>query len=319
MLAIAAFVGAAPFVGRAQPVRTRRIGFLANGSRTTVSPLEEAFVQGLRELGWVEGQNLAIERRWADGSPDRLPALVAELVQSQVDVIVLSGTTAIRAAQKAGASVPVVFIVLTDPANAGLVSSLARPGGNVTGVASQFEELITKQLQLLKEALPELAAIALLHRSDGVQTPVLAAAEAAARRLGIAARTLDVAAPVEFENAFKIARRERVGAMLVLPSPYFETQRALLVELAARYSLPACYELRSYVQDGGLMSYGPSITAMSARAASYVDRILKGARAGDLAIEQPSKFELVVNLKTAKALGLTIPASLLLRADEVIQ
>jgi ABC-type uncharacterized transport system substrate-binding protein len=316
--AVIAVVGTAPRAAMAQPTKSRRIGFLRNGSSTTQSSQVEAFRRGLRELGWIEGQNVTIEYREAEGNPEHLPALVAGLVQAKVDVIVLSGTPAIRAAQNATGTIPIVFVVLTDPVSVGFVPSLARPGGNMTGVASEFEELITKQLQLLKEGVPGLSRVALLRRS-GLPSPVLKAAESAARSLGLTSRTLDVAGPAEFENAFKVARSERMGAMLVLPSPYFEAQHSRLIELAARYRLPACYELRSYVQDGGLMSYGPSIDAMFARSASYVDRILKGANPGDLAIEQPTKFELVINLKTAKALGLTIPQALLLRADEVIQ
>ncbi len=316
--AVAAFLGTAPRAATAQLAKSHRIGFLGNGSPTTLSSQYEVFQRNLRELGWIEGQNVTIENRWAEGNPDRLPALVAELVQAKVDVIVVSGTPAIRAAHRATSTIPIVFVVLTDPVTMGFVPSLARPGGNMTGVASQFEELITKQLQLLKEGVPNLSRVALLRQS-GLPTPVLTAAESAARSLGLTARTLNVAGPAEFENAFKVARSERAGAILVLPSPYFEVQHTRLIELAARHGLPACYELGNYVRDGGLMSYGPSIDAMYARSASYVDRILKGVNPGDLAIEQPTKFELVINLKTAKALGLTIPPSLLLRADELIQ
>ena len=283
------------------------------------SSQDEAFRRSLRELGWIEGQNVMIDYRWAEGNPDRLPTLVAELVQAKVDVIVVSGNPAIRAAQNATRTIPIVFVVLTDPVTLGFVPSIARPGGNMTGLASEFEELITKDLQLLKEAVPTLSRVGLLYPSVVTAAPVLAAAETAARSLGLAARPLKVAGPAEFEDAFKMARSERAGAILVLPSPYFDAQHALLIELAARYRLPACYEFRNYVRDGGLMSYGPSIDAMFARAASYVDRILKGSNPGDLAIERPTKFELVINLKTAKALGITIPRSLLVRADEVIQ
>jgi len=207
---------------------------------------------------------------------------------------------------------------LTDPVTAGFVKSLARPGGNMTGLASEFEELITKQLQLLKETVPSLSRVALLHSRDS-EPSVLGAAESATRSLGLKAQTLTVARVAEFENAFKMARGERVGAISVLPSPYFDAQHARLIELAAQYRLPACYEFRNFVQDGGLMSYGPNINEMFGRAANYVDRILKSAKPGDLAIERPAKFEFVINLKTAKGLGLTIPQSLLLRADEVIR
>ena len=230
----------------------------------------------------------------------------------------LAGPPAIRAARGATNTVPIVFVVLIDPVTAGFVQSLARPGGNMTGLASQFEELITKQLQLLKEAVPNLSRVALLHRSDG-ESALLTAAKTAARSLGLTVRPLSVAGLAEFESAFKMARNERADAIHELPSPYFDAQHARLVELAAQYRMPACYEHRNYVQDGGLMSYGPSINEMYGRAASYVDRILKGAKPGDLAIERPTKFELVVNLGTAKALGLTIPQTLLARADEVIR
>jgi len=207
---------------------------------------------------------------------------------------------------------------LTDPVILGFVPSLAHPGANMTGLASQFEALITKDLQLLKEAVPNLSRVGLLYPSVFLAA-LLAAAETTARSLGLVARPLFVAGPAEFEDAFKMARSEGAGAILVLPSPYFDAQHQRLIELAARYALPACYEFRNYVRDGGLMSYGPNIDAMFARSASYADRILKGANPGDLAIERPTKFELVINLKTAKARGLTIPQSLLVRADEVIQ
>jgi putative ABC transport system substrate-binding protein len=283
-----------------------------------VSAQAEAFRRGLRELGWIEGQTVTIEYRWAEENPDRLPALAGELVQVQVNVIVLAGIAAMRAAKEAKSTIPIVFVSLADPVTLGVVPSLARPGGDMTGVASEFEELATKQLQLLKEAVPKISRVALLHRPE-IAPAVLTAAEASARRLGLTVRTLKVAEVAEFENAFKKARSERAGAIQVLPSPYFNAQRARLAELAARYRLPAVYEFRNYVEDGGLMSYGPSIDEMFHRTASYVDRILKGAKPGDLPIERPTKFELVINLRTAKALGLKIPQSVLLRADQVIQ
>ena len=282
-----------------------------------MSAQAEAFRRGLRELGWIEGQTVTIDYRWAEGNSDRLPALFGELVQAKVNVIVLAGTTAIRAAKEASA-IPIVFVSLADPVTSGYVPSLARPGGNMTGVASEFEQLATKQLQLLKEAIPNVSRVALLCRPE-IAPAVLTAAEAAARKLGLTVRTLKVAEAAEFENAFKTARSERAGAIQVLPSPYFAAERARLAELAARYRLPAVYEFRNYVEDGGLMSYGPSIDEMFHRTASYVDRILKGAKPGDLPIERPTKFELVINLKTAKALGLTIPPSVLGRADQVIE
>jgi ABC-type uncharacterized transport system substrate-binding protein len=307
-----------PLVGEAQPTGTPRIGYLGSGKSTAVSAQAEAFRRGLRELGWIEGQTVTIEYRWAEENAERLPALIGELVQAKVNVIVLAGTAAIRTAKETTSAIPIVFVSLADPVTLGFVPSLARPGGNMTGVASEFEELATKQLQLLKEAIPNVSRVALLYRPE-IAPAVLTAAEASARKLGLTVRTLKVAEVAEFENAFKTARSERAGAIQVLPSPYFNAQRARLAELAARYRLPAVYEFRNYVQDGGLMSYGPSIDEMFHRMASYVDRILKGAKPGDLPIERPTKFELVINLKTAKALGLTIPQTLLLRADQVIQ
>jgi putative ABC transport system substrate-binding protein len=305
-------------VSEGQPIGAPRVGYLGNGKSTALSAQLEAFRRGLRELGWIEGQSVTIDYRWAEGNPDRLPALFGELVQAKVNVIVLAGAAAIRAAKEARSAIPTVFVSLADPVTLGFVPSLARPGGNMTGVASEFEELATKQLQLLKEAVPKISRVALLHRPE-IAPAVLTAAEASARRLGLTVRTLKVAEVAELENAFKKARSERAGAIQVLPSPYFNAQRARLAELAARYRLPAVYEFRNYVEDGGLMSYGPSIDEMFHRTASYVDRILKGAQPGDLPIERPTKFELVINLRTAKALGLTIPPSVLLRADQVIQ
>lgn len=315
--AAAVCVAIASRAAGAQPRALRRIGYVGNGNAGTTSTQLEAFRLGLRELGWIEGQTVAIEYRWAEGRPDRIRALVDELVAARVDVILVSGPIAIAAAQKATLTIPIVFVVLIDPVAMGFVQSFARPGGNMTGLASQFEELITKQMQLLKEAVPNLSRVALLRHTEGAPS-ILAAAESAARSLGLTVRTLEVASAADFENAFRTARNERVGAVHVLPSPYVGAQRARVIELAARYRLPAFYELRTYVEDGGLMSYGPSAKDLYGRSADYVDRILKGANPGDLAIERPARFELVINGKTAAALGLAIPPSLLRRADEVI-
>jgi putative tryptophan/tyrosine transport system substrate-binding protein len=308
---------AAPLAVDAQD-KTPRIGYLSNGTPTSAVPQVEAFRRGLRELGWIERQSIVIEYRWAEGNLNRVPALLAELVQLKVDVIVLAGSTAVQAAAKMPSTIPVVFVSLADPVTLGVVPSLARPGGEMTGLASEFEELITKQLQLLTEALPNVSRIALLHHPD-ISSAILTAAETAARRLGLTVSTLSVSEVAEYESAFKRARAERAGAIHVLPSPYFNAHRLRLIELAAWHRLPAFYEFSNYVQEGGLISYGPSIDDMFRRMASYVDRILKGAKPGDLPIERPTKFELVINLKTAKALGLTIPPSVLARADQVIE
>lgn len=315
--AVAALLGAAPLGAQPQPARLPVIGYLSNGNATTGASQNDAFRRGLRELGWIEGQNFAFELRWAEGRPERLPMLIAELVQAKVDLIVVSGPLAVAAAQKATRAIPVVFVILIDPVAAGFVRSFARPGGNMTGIASQFEQLITKQLQMLKEAVPNLSRVAFLRHAEATPS-ILAAAESAARSLGLATRTFTVTTAAEFEGAFRAARSERAGAMHVLPSPYIGAQRARVIELAAQYRLPAFYELRNYVVDGGLMSYGPNINDMYGRSASYVDRILKGANPGELAIERPARFELVINRRTAAALGLAIPQSLLSRADEVI-
>lgn len=301
----------------AQDGRTRRIGILGNGNPLTGASQRDALLRGLRESGWIEGQNLAVETRWVDGYPDRMAPLIGELIRANVEVILVSGPAAIRAVQSATRSTPIVFVLLANPVVLGLVPSLARPGGNMTGLASQFEELVTKQMQLLKEAVPTLARVALLRHVESAD-PIVAAAETAARGLGLAVHTLSVAGEAEFESAFKSARSARVDAIHMLPSPFLGARRGRLIELAARYRLPAFYELRIFVQDGGLMSYGPSIDDMWVRSASYVDRILKGAHPGDLAVERASRFELVINRKTAVALGLALPRSLLQRADEVI-
>jgi putative ABC transport system substrate-binding protein len=294
-----------------------RIGVLGGRGE---GPEIEAFRRGLRELGWIEGQTVTLEFRPSDESPEGQAAGARELVGAGVDVLVVRGTAGIRAAQRATRTVPIVFVVLVDPVASGFVKSLARPGGNTTGLASQFEELITKQLELLRESLPGLGRIALLHheRRDGVPI-TLNAAEAAARSLGLSARTLKVTGAGELEAAFRTARSEGAGAVQVLPSPFFNAQRRRLIDLAARFRLPAIYEFRNYVVDGGLMSYGPSINEMFRRMASYVDRILKGARPGDLPIDRPATFELVLNLRTARALDLAIPPSILARADEVVE
>jgi len=307
----------APLAAWAQAARVPRIGYLGYGNPPRATS-ELPFAIGLRELGWIEGQTVTTEYRWARGNPDLLQGLATELVQAKVDVIVAAGPRAISAARESTLTIPVVFVYLADPIAAGFVSSLARPGGNLTGTASEFETLITKQLQLLKEAVPQLSRIGILRHSDG-SLAIRGAAETAARELALTSRTLTVAEAGKFESAFKTAKHERLGAVLVLPGPYFDVHRRQLIELAAKYHLAASYEFRNYVEDGGLMSYGPSINEMWRRSASYVDRILKGAKPADLPVEQASKFELVINLKTAKALGLTISPSVLGRADQIIE
>jgi putative ABC transport system substrate-binding protein len=310
-----------PLAAEAQPAgkAPARIGFIGNSGPKTGGASVEAFRQGLRDLGWIEEQKVIIEYRWAEGNVDRFPVLAAELVRLKVDVIIASGFPALRAVQQATSTIPIVSaVLLIDPVNAGFASSLARPGGNITGLASQYEEIVSKQVQLLAEAVPKLSRVVLLrHTSVGPAT--VRAAAAAADKLGLKPQILEVSEVAQFEGAFRAARDNGAQALLVLPSPIFSAHRRVLIKLAASYRLPAFYEFKEYVEDGGLMSYGPSITDMYRRAASYVDRILNGAKPGDLPIERPTKFDLVINLKTAKALGLTIPRSLLIRADQLIE
>jgi putative ABC transport system substrate-binding protein len=310
-----------PLAVEAQPAgrAPARLGFLGNADPNLQAPSLDAFRQGLRDLGWIEGQNLRIEYRWAEGQTERHPALAADLVRLQVDVLIVSGSAALRAAQQATRSIPIVSaVLLVDPVRLGLAASLAHPGGNLTGLASQYAEIVTKHVELLAEAVPTLSRIALLKHA-GADTTTAGAASVAANKLGLTVQVLEVSEVGEFEGAFRTARGDGAQALLVLPSPVFNAHRRVLIALAARYWLPALYEFKAYVQDGGLMSYGPSLPDMYRRAASYVDRILKGAKPGDLPIERPTKFELAINLQTATALGLMIPPSLLFQADEVIR
>jgi putative tryptophan/tyrosine transport system substrate-binding protein len=311
----------APLAAEAQPVgrAPARIGFISNADPQLAAPFIEAFRQGLRDLGWIEGQNLNIEYRWAEGKADRHPELAADLVRLQVDVIIASGSTALRAVKQATSRIPIVSaVLLADPVRLGLAASLAHPGGNLTGLASQYEEIVTKHVELLADVIPTLSRIVLLRHAT-TDTTVTRAAATAVDKLGLTVQILEVSEVGDFEGAFRTARDNGAQALLVLPSPFLNAHRRALIELAASYRLPAVYEFKEYVQDGGLMSYGPSILDMYRRAASYVDRILKGAKPGDLPIERPSKFELAINLKTATALGLTIPPTLLFQADEVIR
>ena len=309
---------AAPLAAEAQQVKkVPRIGFLGNANLTDGRILVDALRQGLQELGWVEGQNISIVYRWAEGDLGRSPQLVAELVALKVDMIVLAGTVAARAALQATRTIPIVITIVGDPVAGGLVTSLAKPGGNLTGLAWEANDLATKQLQLLLEAVPETTRVAALGHSANPMART--AAEAAARLLGVKLDVIEVGLPADIPGAFEAAKRGRAAALIVLPSPMFYGERRRLAELAARHRLPAIYEGKAYVEAGGLASYGPSFPDMYRRSAIYVDKILKGAKPGDLPMEQPTKFELAINLKTAKALGLTIPPLLLRRADEIIQ
>jgi len=305
-----------------QPGKISRIGFLSPSSPSDLRMQRffEGFRHGLGELGYVEGQNIAIESRWAEGKYDRLPGLAAELVRLKVDVIVTAAVPAIRAAKEATRTIPIVMASVVDPVTTGLVASLARPGGNITGLSTMAPELVGKQLQMLKEVVPKSSRVAVLwNPANPGNAPQLREAEAAARTLGVRLQPLEARNPNDFDGAFAAMTRQQAGALIVLVDSMLNDHRTRIADLAAKSRLPAVYGLPEHAEAGGLMAYGASRSDLFRRAATYVDKILKGAKAGDLPVEQLSKFELVINLKTAKALGLTIPQSVLIRADEVIQ
>jgi putative ABC transport system substrate-binding protein len=298
-----------------------RIGFLSGGSPTTTSPARyEAFRQRLRELGYVEGKNIVIEYRWVEGKLDRFPALAAELVRLKVDVIVTWGPTATLAAKEATNTIPIVMANDADPVASGVVASLARPGGNITGFSTLSPELSGKRLELLKETVPKLSRVAVLGASTSTSSALaLKETELAAGVLGVRLQYLDVLDPKDIETAFREAVKGRADAVLVLPTAVLSSQRKEIVDLAVKSRLPAIYPLTQYTEAGGLMSYEPNLADMWRRAATYVDKILKGTRPADLPVEQPMRFEFVINLKAAKQIGFTIPPNVLVRADRVIR
>ncbi len=297
-----------------------RIGFLGNSTAALEVNLVTPFREGLRDLGYVEGRTLVIEYRWAEGKYERFPALIAELVAARVEVIVTAGTPASLAVKKAAPSIPLVMVAVGDPIGVGLAASLARPGGNSTGLTSIAPELEGKRLELLREVVPHLSHLAVLWNPDNsFHLGSLKETRAAAQVLGIKLQPLAVRSPEEFPAAFAAILRERPGALLVLADRVFLHSRARIVDFEAKHRLPGVYAYRELVEAGGLMSFGPSYAGMHRRAAYYVDRILKGARPADLPVEQPTTFELMINLKTAKALGLTLPPSVLQRADQIIE
>jgi putative ABC transport system substrate-binding protein len=314
---------AAPLAAEAQQVgRLPRIGVLA--TRTAGDARLEGLLQGLRDLGYVEGRNLLIEYRDAEGKTERFPALAAELVSLKCDVIVTTGgTLAAQATKRATTTLPIVFASVGDAVAEGLVTSLARPGGNVTGLTVAATELVSKSLEVIKQAVPGVNRVAMLFKPDAMPDSAkkdrLKAADVAARALGVRLQIVEARGAEDFDRAFSEMTRARADALAVPAINLFNLERRRLVNLAAQNRLPAVYPNRDFVDAGGLMSYGPNLADMARRAATYVDKILKGAKPGDLPVELPTKFELVINLKTAKALGLTIPPALLGRADEVIQ
>jgi len=313
----------APLAAQAQSARNvRTVGFL--GPPPSAGGLVQAFQQGLRDLGYVEGQNIKIEYRYTDvalqGHPELFPRLAAELVRLKPDVLVVSVTEAALAAKNATSTIPIVMVSVPDPVGAGLVASLARPGGNATGLSRQTRDIIGKTFQLLKEALPEASRVDLLaNPTDPLSSAMVAEAKEGAKSLGVQLKIVEARAPTELEAAFSTMRADRAGAILVVGGAGFYLNRTQIVDLALRNRLPSVFQNREFVEAGGLLSYAPSTVANYRRAAFFVDKILKGTKPADLPVEQPSKYELVINLKTAKALGLTIPPSLLQRADQVIE
>jgi putative ABC transport system substrate-binding protein len=325
LIAAAALFAARLAAEAQQAAKIARIGYLSPNLATSPH-LREAFRQGLRDLGYVEGRNLVIEYRDAEGKFERVPALAAELVALKVDVIVTEGASTVvpLAAKQATSTLPIVFAAAADPVGSGLVTSLARPGGNVTGLSNIATELVGKRLELLTQAVPGVGYVAVLWLpgvyGERTEREMLTGAEVAARGLGVRLQFVEARRdPADFDRAFSDITRARAGALILLPSNLFLRERRRLVDLAARHRLPAVYPWRDAVDAGGLMSYGASLTDSSRRAATYVDKILKGAKPGDLPVEQPTKFELFINLRTAKALGLTISSSLLARADQVLE
>ena len=303
-----------------QPAKTPRIGFLSAVSPSTISARIEAFKQGLRELGYVEGKNVTTEWLYAEGKLDRLPALSAELVRLKVDVIVSAGPTVTRPTKEATVTIPIVMALDDDPVGSGFVASLARPGRNITGLSTMAPEISGKQLELLKEIVPKLSRVAVIGNSTRAgNAQMLKETELAAGVLRVQLQYLDVLDPKDIETAFRTSSKGRADAVLVLTSPVFLSQRTQTAELAVKNRLPTIYSWPENVEDGGLMTYSVSITDLFRRAATYVDKILKGAKPADLPVEQPKKFEFVINLKAAKQIGLTIPPNVLARADRVIR
>ena len=304
-------------VGAQQPEKTPRIGYLNIGSE--VGQVPESFLQGLRDLGYVEGKNIIIEYRGdAQRREDRLPELAADLVRLKVDVIVALSPPAARAAQNATKTIPIVIRSTGDPVKAGFVSSLAHPGGNITGVTSISSELYGKRLELLKEVIPRLSRVAVLRNPDRSASD-FKEMERAARTLGLQLQSVEVRGPNDFENAFRAARKARAQALITIRTPLINNQRKEVAHLAIKSRLPAIYDENQYVEADGLMSYGTNLADLQRHAAVFVDKILKGRKPADLPVEQPTKFEFIINLKVAKQIGLTIPPNVLARADRVIR
>jgi putative tryptophan/tyrosine transport system substrate-binding protein len=304
-----------------QPKKVFRIGYLAAGTLSSTASNREVFLNGLREFGYVENKNLVIEYRYAEGKSERLAELAADLIRLKVDVIVTATTPGVLAAKKATSTVPIVFAAVADPVRAGLVSSLARPGGNITGLSMLNPELGGKRLELLKETFPKISRIAYLSgtRTPGIVESSSTAIQEAARALGLQLQSLDVRSAKDFDGAFDAVLKERAQALTTSSGPVININQQRIVDFAAKNRLPAIYPSSEFIDAGGLMFYGVSFSDLFRRAATYVDKILKGANPADLPVEQPTKFEFIINLKTAKQIGLTIPPNVLARADRVIK
>jgi len=302
-----------------QPARISRIGILVTSSASFISARVEAFRQRLHELGYVEGKNNFMEYRYAEGKLERLPELAAELVRLKVDVVVTVGGPSVLAAKKASSTIPIVFAGSGDPVGSGFVSSLARPGGNITGLSTMAPDLNSKRLQLLKEAFPKVTRVAFLWEGGARGNQTLTETEAAAKALGVKLLSLKVQSLDDFHSAFARAKRDGAQALIAVAGPLVNRQQRQVLDFAAKNQLPAMYPTSELVEAGGLMSYAPNDADLWRRAADFVDKILKGAKPADLPVEQPKKFEFIINVKTAKQIGLTIPPNILARADRVIK
>ena len=319
-VSLCALLFALCFSVEAQPKKIARMGFLGGSSASAYSSFLEAFRQSLHDLGYDEGQNIAIDYRYGEGKRDRLPGLSADLAHLKVDVIVVSGALAISALKNATKTIPIVMTTVEDPVAQGFVASLARPGGNITGLTNLAPELSGKRLELLKESFPKISRVAVLwDPSTPGSVVTFKETQIVAPALGVQLQSVEVRSPNDFEGAFRSATTERAGALIVLQSLLTNAHRQRIVELAVNNRLPSMYTQTEYVEVGGLMSYAPSYTDIYRRAATYVDKILKGTKPADLPVEQPTKFEFIINLKTAKQIGVTIPPNVLARADKVIR
>jgi len=320
MLLLSGATVAGPFAARAQQKAMPVIGFLANGAPGPNAPFAAAFRRGLNETGYIEGQNVAIEYRWSEGHYDRMPALAVDLVDRRVDVIAAAGTSGIKAAKDATSTIPIVFFGGGDLVTAGLVTSLARPGGNMTGISIMSTELNPKRFGLLSDLVPQVRVIALLvNPNNATAERTIRDVQQEARAKGVQLHILKAGTEGEIDAAFRTLVEAHAGALVVGSDPFFGSRREQLLALAARHAVPTIWDWREFAVAGGLISYGISLTATSRQLGIYVGRILKGAKPADLPIQQPTKFELVINLRTAKMLDITVPPSLLARADEVIE